>query len=183
MKKFLALAAVALALLARPAAATPITGDVAIAGASAYTSTGIHFNGPAIVLIGTGNFLSLVGTFIHVEPQLTFASPTGFLFDVDPNGPAMDVLTLSVISNSANFLNVSGTAMMSEAGFTDTLYDYTLTATRPDGVTSFTMTAVTPSAVPEPGTLFLMGTGLMAAGMLYRWRRRKLGDSKWRLSN
>jgi hypothetical protein len=172
--KTVALAVLALAL-ALPAAATPITGHVALAGADVYTTTGIHFTGPAVVLIGTGNFLPFVGDTIPINPpsnEVDFASAAGVEF-FDLGGITMDLLTLSVVSQSNMFLNIAGTANMVQAGFDTTPYVYTLTATRPDGVSSFTMTAVPASAVPEPASLLMMASGLSAlAGFVY-WKKRE----------
>src|SRR5215469_4238552 len=133
----LVLGLLALALSA-PAVSTPITGNVAIAGASVYTNSGIEFTGPAFVLIGTGNFLGDAGDMFPIH-NLSFASPGIDLFTTG-SGISMDILTLIVVSNDSNFLNTEGTAEMVAAGFDATLYDFTLTATRPDGVSSFTMT-------------------------------------------
>lgn len=168
MRKLLALAALALSCGA--AGATPIIGTVAVAGADTYTTNGIHFNGPGIVLIGTGNFASIVGmTFPIVAPshQLNFGSATGVgVFTI--GGITMNILTLQVVSQDNMFLNISGTANMSEAGFDTTLYDYTIAATRPDGVSSYTMTAAPPTPVVEIGTLFLVGTGMLMVVFLGR---------------
>jgi len=162
MKKMMILA-FTLALGASTAGATAISGNIAIAGADTYTGSGIHFNSPAVVLIGTGNFLPFVGTtFPIVGPshQLNFGAAGGItLFSA--SGISMDLLTLNVISQSNMFLNIVGTANMVEAGFDTTLYDYTLTATRPDGVSSYTLTAAPPAPVAEIGTLILVGTALV----------------------
>jgi hypothetical protein len=174
MKRFLALAALALASGA--ASATNITGNIALAGADTYTTSGIHFDGPGIVLIGTGNFATLIGDTFPVFPpshQLVFAHGSGRVaFDI--GGISMDLLTLNVMSENANFLNIIGTANMIEPGFTTTLYDYTLTATRPDGVSSYTMTAAPPAPVAEIGTLLMVGTAFFVFAIGGLVRRRSL---------
>jgi hypothetical protein len=183
-KLFLAVMALVCML---PAFGTPITGHVALAGADVYTTTGIHFTGPAVVLIGTGNFLPFVGDTIPINPpshELDFSSAAGVEF-FDLGGITMDLLTLSVVSQSNMFLNIAGTANMVQAGFDTTPYVYTLTATRPDGVSSFTMTAVPASAVPEPESLLLVGTGLLlsAGGTLWRSRRKINGCNTYQPSD
>jgi len=172
MKKLM-IVLVALALIST-ARATPILGTVAIAGADTYTASGIHFNTPGIVLIGTGNFAPFIGQTFPIFPpshQLRFGGAPGVeLFSV--GGISMNILTLTVVSQSNMFLNISGTANMVEPGFDITLYDYTLSATRPDGVSSFTLTAAPP--VAEIGTLFLTGTGLLVFAFGAYARRRRI---------
>jgi hypothetical protein len=162
----------------RPAMSTPITGNVAIAGASTYTLSGIHFNGPAFVLIGTGDFLPDMGTSFPIHNFNYASAPGVVLFDTG-SGISMDLLTFNVVQNSANFLNALGTADMLKAGFDTTAYNFTLTATRPDGVSSFTMTAV--PAVPEPASLILVGSGLALGAVCVCCLRRKRLDSAPRL--
>jgi|SRR5215469_10110703 len=168
--KAVVLGLLALALSAAALNATPITGNVAIAGASTYTLSGIHFDGPAFVLIGTGSFLPDVGSTFPIH-NLTFAAPGIDLFATG-SGISMDLVSLSVIQNSTNFLNILGTADMMQAGFDTTLYSYSLTATRPDGVSSFTLTAV-PAVVPEPSTLILCGSALLAAAVVLQRRKKR----------
>jgi len=165
----LILATVLTLAIARPSFATPITGTIAIAGADTYTSTGIHFTGPAMTLIATGNFLPLLGQSTTIN-NFNFASASGTtLFASVSPLITMDVLSLMVVTNSANFLNISGTADFSEPGFDTTLFDFTLTATRPDGVSSFTLTAAPLAPIPEPTPLILMAIGLCSlAGLLHR---------------
>ena len=147
-----------LLLCASVMSASPVTGNVAIAGASVYTQSGIQFPSDAFVLIGTGNFLPDVNTSFPMN-GIVFSAPVGPVFTTG-NDISMDLLTLLVVSNSANFLNIKGTATMTEPGFANALYDYTLTATSPDGVSSFTLTAIPAAAVPEPATLVLLSLGL-----------------------
>jgi hypothetical protein len=88
------------------------------------------------------------------------------------NDIKVTILTLNVMTNSNRFLNVLGTILISETGKTSTSFDFSLTSTRTDGVTDF---ALTISPVPEPGTLFLVGSGLLGiAGILFRKAKRPI---------
>jgi|SRR5215469_11336306 len=171
---------IALALvLARPAHGTSITGNLAIAGATAYTSTGIQFSNPSVTLIATGNFLPLL-TQTEMLNSFNFASaPGATLFTTVSPALAMNIQTLSVITNTGTFLNIAGTALFMEPGFDPTLYEFTLTATRPDGVSSYTLTAVPEATVvtSEPLTLFLVGSGLLCLAGVKLYRRQRLSGA------
>jgi len=179
MKKIALVAALAVVSFVRPAHSDPITGNLAIAGATTYTSTGMQFSNPSVTLIATGNFLPLIG---HTEMlnSFNFGTAAGAtLFATVSPALSMNLESLTVISNTANFLNVVGTAMFLEPGFDPTLYEFTLTATRPDGVSSYTLTAVPEAAVvtSEPLTLFLVGSGLLCLAGVKLYRRQRLGEA------
>jgi hypothetical protein len=59
-------------------------------------------------------------------------------------------------------LTVMGYGTFTETGFADTSGIFTLT-TNQSGQTSFTLDSSVPPAVPEPSSLFLLGTGLVTA--------------------
>lgn len=169
MKKFVFGLVVAL-MFSAPAFSTSITGNLAIAGATTYTSTGIQFSSPSVTLIATGNFLPLL-LKTEILANFSFASAPGLtLFQTTSPNIAMNINTLNVISNTSNFLNVLGTATFTEPGFTPTAYDYSLTATRPDGVSSYTLTAVPATPTAEISTLIMVATGLSLSGLFCRKR-------------
>lgn len=81
-------------------------------------------------------------------------------------------LTLATITEMTNniFGNLTGTGIISTnvEGFDPTAANLYFT-TQGDGTTTFSATAVTPSAVSEPSTLTLFGTGLCGlAGLVER---------------
>ena len=173
MKKFAL--ALAVLLATRICGATSITGNVSLAMVvEHYNSTEIVFMNPAIVLPNsTGDFAPLSLHPINILDTIVFTSASGMQMfaGISPLDISMDILTLTVVNNSGNFLNIVGTANMEAPGFTNTFYDFTMTATRPDGVTSGTMTAI-PAVVPEPTSLFLVGTGLLFCAGATRRRSR-----------
>ena len=164
MKKLILI--IALALSVSIARATPITGNLALAGVGTYTSTSFTFNGPAFVLVATGSLSPLLGLMITPHNFAYSTAPGEHIF-TSP-GVTLDVLTMLVVNNNSNFLNIKGTMELSQPGFDDTMYAYTMTATRPDGVSSYTLTAVPAAAIPEPVSLILVGTGLLVLALAKR---------------
>jgi hypothetical protein len=158
---------------AMPAMADNISGNVSLAGLDTYDATSITFINPADVLQASGTLAILLKV-----PQVTMHNISNFksedgktLFDWNHLGDkiSMEILSLNVVENTSQFLNITGTADMFETGDTTTLYDWSLTSTT-SGVTSFTLDAVSP--VPEPESLFLVGSGLISlAGFVY-WKRK-----------
>jgi hypothetical protein len=68
------------------------------------------------------------------------------------------------------FLNLSGTGLLTETGYDPTLATFSLTSTT-TGTTSFTVDATTATA-PEPGSLVLLGTGLLGLAFVVFWKNK-----------
>ena len=122
MKKVaLGLLALAMALaLAPPAMATPITGHVAIAGDNTYSLTDITFSNPAGVFTATGSLAIMTSAPAINLNMITFATAPGeLLFDWNNGGTdiTMTLLSLIVHQNTPTFLNITGTATLTETGF------------------------------------------------------------------
>ena len=161
------------------ASAMPITGAIGFGGAFAPTggtdlsdATGINFL-TAFVLAGNGTFAGI--------PSFTGASFTDFTFDpfaaaveplwtVSAGGVdySFDLEGISVDFQSDTQINLSGTGTLMATGFDNTAGEWVFSGDA-TGVIVFTFSSIT-GAVPEPGTLALLGLG--ALGFVAARRRR-----------
>lgn len=167
------LLALLLCVSSLPALATSITGKLAVAGLNTYSTTGVTFVNPGTVLLASGDFAALDTPPTINLTSFSFASAAGtMLFNQD--GISATILSFAVEKDTANFLNASGVVQVIEAGFAPTDFAFTLVSTRPDGTTSYTADVVGLAAVPEPGTLVLVGSGLLFLFFCGRqWGKRR----------
>jgi len=163
--------------LAPSAWATSITGHVAVAGIDTYNATSVTFENPALVLAATDDLSVMLGNrMITLNNIADFATePSKTFFTWTNTGVTVDMViqSLTVQTNNAQFLTLFGTAMISETGFDPTLFDYTFSANRPDGISSFTVNVAPPSIVSEPATLFSLATGFLFIWGIVRIHKRK----------
>ena len=141
------------------------------AGINLGDATGIDFIGDDFDVDGaTGDFAAAGIT----------NGDTGFMQDfsfnplpstVDPlwsiAGFSFSLTNISIVFQNNAFLILSGSGIVSRAGFEDTNGSWSLTANQADTLFNFSAGS---TAVPEPGTLALLGIGLLGMGLT---RRRK----------
>ena len=185
------LAGIAMLMLSGSAAATMIQGQINIGGTSLATATDITFYGASVTMFGapintpSGDFSGLGGLStnnaltMYTISYLNVPPPT-MIWEIDHNG-LLYSFTLNyaqvlsgyndptcnaglygcLVLNGTGSFNITNSDR-SYAGFTTTSGDWTYSQS---GVT------FSSQAIPEPGTLALLGLGLIGIGFMRRIRK------------
>jgi len=157
--------------------AVPITGNIAFTGLATVAGTTLTFNGnSATVALADGNFAdqgvamgntAVFNSFDYSSPFST-VSPlwtiAGFSFDLEtvtegPTGPGVD-------------LALSGTGTLMRTGYDNTTYNWAYSGNEIAGTLQVFSSASAPTSVPEPGSLALLGLGLVGFAARGYGRRR-----------
>jgi len=180
-KPILTLLAIGLAALSPPVQAAPITGRIDFGvGTVSYDTTSLATAKQvstwtnAHVTAATGDFAAAQttspgspGDSVSLAQPWIFnpSTPTPGLWSVD--GFTFNLTTSVVVTQNANFLDITGAGMITNSNFDNTPGVWSFTSTDANGQprNSFTFTTDT-TAVPEAGTTvtLLFGLALIAGG-------------------
>jgi len=128
-------------------------------------------DGAFTIYNATDSFLSLVGSIGTIK-DFTFNGPGSANYPVVPvaafetgdGGLIVDLKTIGVDFQNAHVLVLSGSAIFRLTGFDPTSGSFTFTANGAGRTFSFSAS----EAVPEPGSLFLLGAGIVAVESIRR---------------
>jgi hypothetical protein len=162
--------------------ATPISGSINFDG-EATTNTGnlsaaTSFSsiiGAIVVPAETGDYAAIpVVTPVTFTPFSFTAAGVTPLWTLTVGGVtySFDATSITVNSQNANFLNLSGTGVANITGYTSTAGDWSITDTTVGGSPTFVFGA--DSSVPDGGTtagLILLGLAVVGVGMLPKLRK------------
>ena len=181
MKKILVIFAAVICLIASNAFAVPISGSINFSGSSSYLggttpsdATGIHFDEGFTLKGGTGDYAAVPKftdvTFQDFYFNPTLSTPVDPLWSFNYGGKTYDFIMNNVsyyVSPDGSSLTLSGSGVLQISGLEDTFGTWNFTTQGSNAIGSFSATS---APVPEPGTLLLLGSGLV--GMFSYGRRR-----------
>lgn len=182
----------AMMALAAEAQATPITGGISFSGLGATptggsdwsTATGVDFAGLAIAGSGTGSYAGVIAlaTFndFTYDPGLSPSPVLLWTFTDFPRIYSFDLGSLTSVvkagSAASSSVAVNGLGTLHITGYEDTAGTFVFTGNSSNGSFSFSASDGASASVPEPTSVFLLGTGLLGIVVLVQRRTKRQNE-------
>lgn len=147
------------------AKADPIAGSLGIAGGNDTWNTStktVDFTSAGFVVTADGTFASaLIGTSVTLD-DFSYATGSYSPFTVfsGSDGITLDLTSITEGYTNSSGLHIVGTGVLTESGYTPTAGTFIFNSSVSGDSAAFEATA-TATAVPEPASLALFGTGLL----------------------
>lgn len=162
-----------------------ISGSVAIAGINdaSFTSTALNVTGGSVIGQGTGGSLQGITGSISLN-GFNFANASGTqLFAIGGlGGPLVTFTIQGPISQTFvdGILTIAGSGIFTQPDYAPNHGNFLLTVSSMPGMSGLsgtTVLGIQAVAAPEPGSLVLLGSGLLALALLAFWKGKTTTSS------
>jgi hypothetical protein len=168
---------VAVGSFAQSLQAAPIVGSMDFGGTVTYDTTSLA-TAARVNLWNSSFVLQDSGNFSSISPGTTVTMAAPWIFNPSTSTPSLwsvggfkfDLTSCVITSQSSTFLNITGVGIVSGNGFDPTPGTWSFTSSDSNGQPQTTFGFQAQAAVPEPGTITLLGVG--AGGLISARRRR-----------